>query len=141
MSGLLRSPVLKEPKAKAPWNRKGSKTRVTKNGDHVRMNVMGMVCPRTGQFFAIEASHSDADTFQAFLDEGSRFVAFERPQNIIIVDNASRHKKKNPKMTCLAAYVSATIFARSESDRAYLADDESSMIQQLRLPQCRSIDR
>lgn len=86
-----------DPRPRRRWDRKGSKTRVTKNGDHVRMNVMGMVCPRTGQFFAIEASHSDADTFQAFLDEAIKFVAFERPKNIIIVDNASWHKKKTLK--------------------------------------------
>jgi len=39
----------------------------TKNGGHLRMNVIGMVCPRTGQFFAIEASHSDSVMYQAFL--------------------------------------------------------------------------
>ena len=33
---------------------------MTQNGGHLRMNVIGMVCPRTGQFFAIEASHSDS---------------------------------------------------------------------------------
>ena len=43
----------------------GTKTRVTQNGGHLRMNVIGMVCPRTGQFFAIEASHCDSATFQA----------------------------------------------------------------------------
>ncbi|MGD8962199.1 MAG: hypothetical protein PVF29_01860 [Desulfobacterales bacterium] len=32
------------------------------------MNGTGMVCPRSGQFFVIEASHSDSATFQAFLD-------------------------------------------------------------------------
>jgi hypothetical protein len=33
---------------------------VTKNGGHLRMNVIAMVSPRKGQFFAIEASHSDS---------------------------------------------------------------------------------
>ena len=61
------------------------------------MNVMGMVCPHTGQFFVIETSRSDADTFQAFLDEADKFVAFDRPKNIMIVDNASWHKKKTLK--------------------------------------------
>jgi len=84
-----------DPRPRRRWDRKGKKTRVTKNGDHLRMNVMGMVCPRTGEFFAIETSHSDTDTFQAFLDEAGKFVNFERPDNIIIVDNASWHKKKS----------------------------------------------
>jgi len=39
------------------------------------MNVIGMVCPRTGQFFAIEASHSDSATYQAFLDEADKTIS------------------------------------------------------------------
>ena len=58
-----------DPRPRKRWDRKGSKTKVTKNSDHIRMNVIGMVCPRTGEFFAIEASHSDSETFQAFLNE------------------------------------------------------------------------
>jgi len=84
-----------DPRPRRRWDRKGNKTRLTKNGDHLRMNVMGMVCPRTGEFFAIEASHSDSDTFQAFLDEASRFITFQRSRNILIVDNASWHKRKS----------------------------------------------
>ena len=84
-----------DPRPRQRWDRKGNKTRITKNGDHIRMNVMGMVCPRTGEFFAIEVSHSDSDTFQAFLDEASRFIHFQRAKNILIVDNASWHKRKS----------------------------------------------
>lgn len=58
------------------------------------MNVIGMVCPRTGQFFAIEASHSDSVTYQAFLDEASKTVSFQRATNILIMDNASWHRRK-----------------------------------------------
>jgi hypothetical protein len=46
-----------DPRPRKRWDKKGRKTRVTKNGGHLRMNVIGMVCPRSGQFFAIEASH------------------------------------------------------------------------------------
>jgi hypothetical protein len=73
---------------------KGKKTRVTRNGGHLRMNVIGMVCPRTGQFFAIEASHSDSVTYQAFLDEANKTVTFQRTTNVLIMDNASWHKRK-----------------------------------------------
>jgi len=83
-----------DPRPRRRWDRKGNKTRVTKNGDHIRMNVIGMVCPRTGEFFAIETSHSDSDTFQAFLDEASKFIDFQRTGNILILDNASWHKRK-----------------------------------------------
>jgi transposase len=58
------------------------------------MNVLGMLCPRTGEFFAIEASHSDSDTFQAFLDEASRFIQFQRAKHILIIDEGSWHKRK-----------------------------------------------
>ena len=65
-----------DPRPRRRWDRKGSKPKVTKNGDHLRMNVMGMVCPRTGQFFATETSHSDVETFQAFFDEAAKMIDF-----------------------------------------------------------------
>ena len=86
-----------DPRPRKRWDKKGNKTRITKNGDHLRMNIIGMVCPRTGQFFAIEASHSDSDTFKAFLDEASKTVTFQRTKNILILDNASWHKRKTTK--------------------------------------------
>jgi len=83
-----------DPRPRRRWDKKGNKTQVTKNGDHLRMNVMGMVCPRTGEFFAIETSHSDTETFQAFLHEANQHIDFKRPYNILVLDNASWHKKK-----------------------------------------------
>jgi len=83
-----------DPRPRKRWDKKGTKTRVTKNGGHLRMNVIGMVCPRTGQFFAIEASHSDSATFQAFLDEADKTVLFQRTTNILIIDNATWHRRK-----------------------------------------------
>lgn len=84
-----------DPRPRRRWDRKGRKTRVTKNGDHVRMNVIGLVCPRTGEFFAIEASHVDTEMFQAFLDEANRTIHPRRKRNILIMDNASWHKRKS----------------------------------------------
>jgi transposase len=84
-----------DPRPRRRWDRKGHKTRVTKNGDHLRMNVMGMVCPRSGEFFAIEASHSDYETFQAFLNEAGKSIRFQRAKNILILDNASWHRRKS----------------------------------------------
>lgn len=84
-----------DPRPRRRWDKKGRKTRSTKNGNHLRMNVIGMVCPRTGEFFAIEASHSDSYTFQAFLDQAEKFIDLKRPKNILILDNASWHRKKS----------------------------------------------
>jgi transposase len=86
-----------DPRPRKRWDKKGRKTRVTKNGGHLRMNVIGMVCPRSGEFFAIEASHSDSVTYQAFLDEADRQISFQRTTNILVMDNASWHKRKNTK--------------------------------------------
>jgi transposase len=84
-----------DPRPRKRWDKKGRKTRVTKNGGHLRMNVIGMVCPRSGEFFAIEASHSDSATYQAFLDEADRQISFQRTTNILVMDNASWHKRKS----------------------------------------------
>lgn len=83
-----------DPRPRKRWDKKGRKTRVTRNGGHLRMNVIGMVCPRSGEFFAIEASHSDSATYQAFLDEADRSISFQRTTNILIMDNASWHRSK-----------------------------------------------
>ncbi len=61
-----------EPKPRRGWAIKGSRPKVVHNGDHVRLNILGAVCPRTGEFFAIEASHCDTDVFQVFLHEAAQ---------------------------------------------------------------------
>lgn len=84
-----------ESRPRRCWDKKGSKTHVTHNGDHLRMNVIGMVCPRTGEFFVIEASHVDSDLFQAFLDQANKNIVPQRKHNILIPDNATWHKKRS----------------------------------------------
>ncbi len=83
-----------EPKPRRGWAIKGSKPRVIHNGDHIRLNILGTVCPRSGEFFAIEASHCDTDVFQVFLDEAAKTIIPTRSRNILILDNASWHKGK-----------------------------------------------
>jgi transposase len=84
-----------EPKPRRGWAIKGSRPRVVHNGDHIRLNILGTVCPRTGEFFAIEASHCDTEVFQAFLDEAAQSIVPTRKRNILILDNASWHKRKS----------------------------------------------
>lgn len=38
-----------EARPRRGWAIKGSKPRVVHNGDHVRLNILGTVCPRTGE--------------------------------------------------------------------------------------------
>ena len=84
-----------DPRPRRRWDKKGRKTRSTKNGDHIRMNVIGMVCPRTGEFFAIEATNVFTEMFQVFLDEAKKCTKPERKRNILILDNATWHKSKS----------------------------------------------
>jgi transposase len=62
-----------------------------------RLNVSGMVCLRTGQFFALKLSHSDGEMFQIFLDEANKDLRLERPRNLLIMDNANWHKNKRTR--------------------------------------------
>lgn len=84
-----------DPRPRRRWAKKGEKARITRNGNHIRMNVTGMVCPRTGQFYALEFSHSDSVIFQTFLNYANNDVKLERPRNLLICDNASWHKRKS----------------------------------------------
>lgn len=83
-----------DPRPRRRWAQKGEKARVTKNGEHLRMNVCGIVAPRTGEAYLLEFTHSDSDVFQAFLDEANKDLRFERQRQILILDNASWHKGK-----------------------------------------------
>jgi hypothetical protein len=82
-----------DPRPRRRWAQKGAKIRVTYYGEHLPMNVTGLAGPRTGQFYALEFTHSDSTVFQVFLDHANRDVNLERPRNIIICDNAAWHKK------------------------------------------------
>jgi len=46
----------------------------TVDGGHLRMHVIGMVCPRRKELLAIEASHSDSAAYQAFLDHADKCI-------------------------------------------------------------------
>jgi len=57
-----------------------------------------MVCPRTGAFYSLIFSHTDRQVFQAFLDHANEDIEFERPRNILVLDNTSWHKDPNEEM-------------------------------------------
>ncbi|MGC8602982.1 MAG: transposase [Desulfomonilaceae bacterium] len=74
---------------------KGEKILQPYSGAHIRMNVTGVVLPRTGEFYAREFSHSDTEIFQTFLNNANNDISFERHRNLLILDNASWHKSKS----------------------------------------------
>jgi len=84
-----------DPRPRRRWAQRGAKITVTRNGDHVRMNVTGMVCPRTGTFYGLEFSHNDTEVFQCFLEHANADVKRQRKRNLLIMDNASWHKSKS----------------------------------------------
>lgn len=53
---------------------KGDKIHQPYSGAHLRMNVTGVVLTRTGEFYALEFSHSDTEIFQIFLDHANRDI-------------------------------------------------------------------
>jgi len=58
------------------------------------MHVTGMICPRQGEFYALEFTHTDSRVFQIFLDFANKDSKGERSRNLLICDNAMWHKKK-----------------------------------------------
>ena len=83
-----------DPRPRRRWEKVGKKGKVPYKGEHIRMNVAGVICPRTGQFYALEFTHMDSSIFQVLLDHANKDLKLERKSNLIICDNASWHKKK-----------------------------------------------
>jgi transposase len=84
-----------DPRPRRRWEKVGRRGKVPYKGEHIRMNVAGMICPRTGQFYALEFTHMDSTIFQVFLDNANKDLKLERKRNLLICDNASWHKKKS----------------------------------------------
>jgi DDE superfamily endonuclease len=62
-------------------------------GDHLRSNVIGAVCPATGQSFAMIFDGVDTDVFQCYLDHLAEAIPPEPDKRrLLLLDNASWHK-------------------------------------------------
>lgn len=81
-----------DPRPRRRWALRGEKIVVPYEGTHVRMSVTGIVCPRTGEFYALMFNHTDTQVMQVFLDHANQDIQFQRKRNILICDNASWHK-------------------------------------------------
>lgn len=86
-----------DPRPRRRWALKGEKVTVPYKGTHIRMSATGMVCPRTGEFYALIFNHTDTQIFQIFLDHANQEIRFQRKRNILICDNASWHKSVSLK--------------------------------------------
>jgi transposase len=84
-----------DPRPRRRWAKRGQKIRQPYQGTHIRMSATGVVCPRTGEFYALMIPHSNTTVFQIFLDNANADIGFERKRNLLILDNASWHKSKS----------------------------------------------
>jgi len=84
-----------DPRPRRRWAERGSRPKVPYLGDHIRANVVGVVCPANGQCFTMIYNGVDTDVFQHFLDELALSVVDDpTKRRILILDNASWHKTK-----------------------------------------------
>lgn len=82
-----------DPRPRRRWSARGSRPRVSYLGDHIRSNVIGAVCPASGDCFTMIYDGVDTDVFQHYLDQLAQAVPLDpQKRRILIVDNASWHK-------------------------------------------------
>ena len=89
-----------DPRPRRRWRRtaRGSRPRVPYLGDHIRANVVGAVCPATGQSFAMVFDAMNTDCFQCFLDQLAQTIPPEPgKRRVLFIDNASWHKAERLK--------------------------------------------
>ncbi len=83
-----------DPRPRRRWVQKKELALAPYLGMHLRANVTGIICPRTGAFYSLIFSHSDTVIFQTFLDNANKDIKLKRKRNLLILDNASWHKSK-----------------------------------------------
>ena len=82
-----------DPRPRRRWSVRGGRPKMPYLGDHVRANVIGAVCPATGQSFAMIFDGVDTDVFQCYLDHLAESIPPDPgKRRILILDNASWHK-------------------------------------------------
>jgi transposase len=82
-----------DPRPRRRWAQPGRPCMVPYLGDHIRQNVIGAVCPASGELFSLIVDGVDTDVFQVFLDQLAETVPKrDGVRQILIVDNASWHK-------------------------------------------------
>jgi transposase len=82
-----------DPRPRRRWSQPGQPRTVPYLGDHIRLNVMGAVCPAEGRLFSLVVDGVDTDVFQFYLDQMAQAVPKEPgKRQLLVMDNASWHK-------------------------------------------------
>lgn len=85
-----------DPRPRRGWCKKGERKKIYRTQKHMRINISGMCCPETGEFFALEFPYSNRDSFQCFLNAANQEISKQADkQDYIVLDNASWHKVKS----------------------------------------------
>jgi len=87
-----------DPKPRRRWAERGVETQVPYTGDHIRENVIGAVCPATGELFCHVVPYVDSEWFGLFIKglvETTRERHKAGKRIVLILDNASWHKVKS----------------------------------------------
>lgn len=85
-----------DPRPRRQWAKKGSHPTLGHTGNHVRLNVIGAVEPRTGALTSLVMTACDTEVFQLFLDTLAREQPPEEGKtHHLVMDNASWHKAKS----------------------------------------------
>ena len=71
-----------DPRPRRRWSARGSRPRVPYFGDHIRANVLGAVCPHSGQSFAMIFDGVDTDVFQCFLDHLAETIPPDKDKRV-----------------------------------------------------------
>jgi transposase len=56
-----------DPRPKKKWTKRGKKSKLTYEGLHIRQNVLGAVCPNTGELISIIFDYCDTDSCKLYL--------------------------------------------------------------------------
>lgn len=82
-----------DPRPRRRWAQPGKPRTVPHLGDHIRQNVIGAVCPKSGALFSLIVDSMDTEVFQVFLDELAKAIPkIPDKRQLLIMDNASWHK-------------------------------------------------
>jgi len=82
-----------DPRPRQRWAQPGKPRTVPYLGDHIRLNVVGAVCPQEGRLFSLIVDGVDTDVFQFYLDQMAQAVPKEPDKRqMLVMDNASWHK-------------------------------------------------
>jgi transposase len=82
-----------DPRPRRRWTARGSRPKIPYQGDHLRANVVGAVCPASGESFAMIFDGVDTDVFQCYLDHLAQTVPHDpAKRRFLVLDNAGWHK-------------------------------------------------